>query len=100
MNQTLLQNPTTDQYDEGPRPSVTAKEEHLGQIGHVPRTVNGTGHTMSRSPAPEPAPRKQLLNFGFGNRIKTTTILKKIAPRGPGRARADDERMLEDEMRC
>ena len=34
MKQTLYQNPTTDQYDEGPRPSVAAKEEHLGQIGH------------------------------------------------------------------
>jgi len=34
MKQTLYQNPTTDQYDEGPRPSVTAKEKQLGQIGH------------------------------------------------------------------
>ena len=34
MKQTLYQNPTTDQYDEGPRPSVAAKEEQLGQIGH------------------------------------------------------------------
>ncbi len=34
MKQTLYQNPTTDQYDEGPRPSVRTKEEQLGQIGH------------------------------------------------------------------
>ena len=34
MKQTLFQNPITDQYDEGPRPSVGTKEKHLGQIGH------------------------------------------------------------------
>ena len=34
MKQTLYQNPITDQDDGGSCPSVAAKEEHLGQIGH------------------------------------------------------------------